>query len=97
QLGHHQHRRRPHGRQTLDHARGPHRGRAEPTLSAIPAITPNTWISYAGQAIAVTRANRGWRRRSREAIMSDWPGLDRFLATDPRDVGCQESLAHQHL
>ena len=24
--------------------------------------------------------------------MSDWPGLDRFLAADPRDVGCEEAL-----
>jgi len=24
--------------------------------------------------------------------MSDWPGLDRFLAADPRDVGCEQAL-----
>jgi len=25
-------------------------------------------------------------------ITNDWPGLDRFLAADPRDVGCEEAL-----
>ena len=30
------------------------------------------------KVIAVTRA--------------DWPGLDRFLAGDPRDVGCEQAL-----
>jgi hypothetical protein len=24
--------------------------------------------------------------------MSDWPGLDRFLAADPRDAGCEQAL-----
>jgi hypothetical protein len=28
--------------------------------------------------------------------MSDWPGLDRFLATDPRDVGCEQALKILH-
>ena len=46
---------------------------------------------------AVTRANRGWRRPSRGAIMSDWPGLDRFLAADPRDAGCEQALEILHV
>ena len=50
-----------------------------------------------GQVIAVTRANRVWHRRSREAIMSDWPGLNRFLAADPRDVGCEQALEILHV
>ena len=29
--------------------------------------------------------------------MSDWPGLDRFLAADPRDVGCEQALAILHI
>jgi hypothetical protein len=29
--------------------------------------------------------------------MSDWPGLDRFLATDPRDAGCEEALEILHV
>ena len=29
--------------------------------------------------------------------MSDWPQLDRFLATDPRDVGCEEARAVLHV
>lgn len=29
--------------------------------------------------------------------MSDWPVLDRFLATDPRDVGCDEALRVLHV
>ena len=44
------------------------------------------------KVIAVTRANWGRHRPSREAIMSDWPGLDRFLAADPRDVDCEQAL-----
>jgi hypothetical protein len=28
--------------------------------------------------------------------MSDWPGLDQFLATDPRDVGCEQALEILH-
>ena len=50
-----------------------------------------------GQVIAVTRANRGWHRRSREAIVTDWPALDRFLATDPRDVGCEQAMQILHV
>lgn len=29
--------------------------------------------------------------------MSDWPALDRFLRTDPRDVGCTEAIEVLHL
>lgn len=29
--------------------------------------------------------------------MSGWDELDRFLATDPRDVGCEEAMAMLHV
>lgn len=29
--------------------------------------------------------------------MSGWPELERFLATDPRDVGCEQALAVLHV
>ena len=29
--------------------------------------------------------------------MTHWPGLDRFLRTDPRDVGCDEALGVLHV
>jgi hypothetical protein len=29
--------------------------------------------------------------------MTDWPQLERFLRTDPRDVGCHEALALLHV
>jgi len=29
--------------------------------------------------------------------MTDWPPLDRFLATDPRDVGCAQALEILHV
>jgi hypothetical protein len=29
--------------------------------------------------------------------MSDWPALDQFLATDPRDVGCEQALQILHV
>ena len=29
--------------------------------------------------------------------MTDWPALDRFLATDPRDVGCEQALQILHV
>ena len=29
--------------------------------------------------------------------MTDWPGLDRFLRTDPRDVGCDEAMRVLHI
>jgi hypothetical protein len=29
--------------------------------------------------------------------MTDWPALDRFLATDPRDVGCEQALEVLHV
>ncbi|GAA3116576.1 hypothetical protein [Nonomuraea salmonea] len=29
--------------------------------------------------------------------MNDWAGLDRFLQTDPRDVGCEEAIAMLHV
>ncbi len=29
--------------------------------------------------------------------MSEFPGLDRFLRTDPRDVGCAEATAILHV
>ena len=29
--------------------------------------------------------------------MSGWPGLDRFLAADPRDVGCEQALKILHV
>ena len=29
--------------------------------------------------------------------MTRWPGLDRLLATDPRDVGCDEAMAALHV
>ncbi len=28
--------------------------------------------------------------------MSDWPALDRFLRTDPADVGCDEAVEVLH-
>jgi hypothetical protein len=29
--------------------------------------------------------------------MTEWPQLERFLRTDPRDVGCEEALALLHV
>jgi hypothetical protein len=29
--------------------------------------------------------------------MNGWPALDRFLRTDPRDVGCAEAMAMLHV
>ena len=29
--------------------------------------------------------------------MTDWPRLERFLRTDPRDVGCEDALAVLHV
>ncbi len=29
--------------------------------------------------------------------MSGWPGLDRFLAADPRDAGCEQALETLHV
>ena len=29
--------------------------------------------------------------------MNDWPALDRFLRTDPRDVGCAEAMELLHI
>ncbi|MGI8700157.1 MAG: hypothetical protein ACR2JU_02955 [Nocardioidaceae bacterium] len=29
--------------------------------------------------------------------MTNWPALQRFLDTDPRDVGCEEALAVLHV
>ncbi len=29
--------------------------------------------------------------------MSDWPELERFLATDPRDVGCGQAMEVLHV
>ena len=29
--------------------------------------------------------------------MTEWPGLDRFLSTDARDVGCDEALGVLHV
>ena len=29
--------------------------------------------------------------------MSNWPELDRFLATDPRDVGCEQAVDVLHV
>ena len=29
--------------------------------------------------------------------MNGWPALDRFLRTDPRDVGCGEAMAMLHV
>jgi hypothetical protein len=29
--------------------------------------------------------------------MSDWTALDRFLRTDPRDVGCEQAMAILHV
>ena len=29
--------------------------------------------------------------------MSQWERLDRFLRTDPRDVGCEEAMAVLHI
>ena len=29
--------------------------------------------------------------------MNDWPGLDRFLQTDPRDVGCDQAMEMLHV
>jgi hypothetical protein len=29
--------------------------------------------------------------------MTDWPALDRFLATDPRVVGCEQALRILHV
>lgn len=29
--------------------------------------------------------------------MTSWPGLDRFLTTDPRDVGCEQAMQILHV
>lgn len=29
--------------------------------------------------------------------MADWPELNRFLSTDPSDVGCEQALAILHV
>lgn len=29
--------------------------------------------------------------------MSEWPALERFLQTDPRDVGCAEAMQMLHV
>ena len=29
--------------------------------------------------------------------MNDWPGLDDFLRTDPRDVGCAQAMEMLHI
>jgi hypothetical protein len=29
--------------------------------------------------------------------MTEWPALDRFLSTDPKDVGCGEAMAVLHI
>ena len=29
--------------------------------------------------------------------MTEWPALERFLRTDPRDVGCDEAMAVLHV
>jgi hypothetical protein len=29
--------------------------------------------------------------------MTGWDGLDRFLATDPRDVGCEQAMQILHV
>ena len=29
--------------------------------------------------------------------MTRWPGLQRFLSTDPKDVGCSEAMAVLHV
>ena len=29
--------------------------------------------------------------------MNDWPALDRFLRTDPRDVGCAQAMEMLHV
>ena len=29
--------------------------------------------------------------------MNGWPALDRFLRTDPRDVGCAEAMQMMHV
>ncbi|GAA5185772.1 hypothetical protein GCM10023322_30550 [Rugosimonospora acidiphila] len=29
--------------------------------------------------------------------MSDWSAIDRFLHTDPRDVGCEEAMGILHV
>jgi hypothetical protein len=29
--------------------------------------------------------------------MTNWPELDRFLRTDPRDVGCEQAMAVLHV
>lgn len=29
--------------------------------------------------------------------MTRWPSLDRFLATDPRDVGCEQAMEALHV
>lgn len=29
--------------------------------------------------------------------MSDWPELEGFLRTDPRDVGCEDAMAILHI
>ena len=32
-----------------------------------------------------------------EALMNGWPELDRFLRTDPRDVGCAQAMEMLHV
>ena len=29
--------------------------------------------------------------------MTEWPALDEFLSTDPRDVGCEQAMAMLHV
>jgi hypothetical protein len=32
-----------------------------------------------------------------EALMNSWPALDRFLRTDPHDVGCGQAMEMLHI
>jgi hypothetical protein len=45
------------------------------------------------------RLCRGGRleRPERETIMTGWDELDRFLRTDPRDVGCDQAVRLLHV
>ena len=56
------------------------------TVLVTGGLAANGYLTSVGPLRGFQRCGCG------EAIMSDWPGLDRFLAADPRDVGCEQAL-----
>ena len=62
-------------------------------MSTLPGKTVLVTGGLAANGYLTSGPLRGFQRCGcGEAIMSDWPGLDRFLAADPRDVGCEQAL-----